>query len=234
VIDARRFASRDVCHTRIVPLNRSCDCPGCPNLFTAKAAEEGLRRYRRQGPDRSTGELLDALVAEGIAGATLLDLGGGVGVIPLELLSRGAASAVSIDASGAYVAVARAEAERRGIADRSSYREADFVAVSSDIAPADVVTLDRMICCYGDMPALVGRALEHANRLVGLVYPRDAWWVRRVADVMNLGSALLRRQLRWHIHSEGALNRLVSDAGFQRNLLRRGILWQVAIFERSS
>jgi hypothetical protein len=51
---------------------------------------------------------------------------------------------------------------------------------------------------------------------------------------MNLGSALLRRQLRWHIHSEGALNRLVSDAGFQRNLLRRGILWQVAIFERSS
>jgi hypothetical protein len=51
---------------------------------------------------------------------------------------------------------------------------------------------------------------------------------------MNLGSALLRRQLRWHIHSEGALNRLVADAGFQPSLLRRGILWQVAIFVRSS
>jgi SAM-dependent methyltransferase len=217
-----------------VPPNRSCDCPGCPNLFTAKAAEEGLRRYRRQGPDSSTRELLDGLVAEGIAGATLLDLGGGVGVIPLELLAQGAASAVSVDASAAYVAVARAEAERRGIADRSSYREADFVAVSSEIARADVVTLDRMICCYGDMPALVGRALEHANRVVGLVYPRDAWWVRRVADVMNLGSAMLRRQLRWHIHSEDVLDRLVSDAGFHRSRLRRGMLWQVAIYVRSS
>jgi methylase of polypeptide subunit release factors len=217
-----------------VPPNRSCDCPGCPNLFTAKAAEEGLRRYRRQGPDSSTRELLDGLVAEGIAGATLLDLGGGVGVIPLELLAQGAASAVSVDASAAYVAVARAEAERRGIGDRSSYREADFVAVSSEIAQADVVTLDRMICCYGDMPALVGRALEHANRVVGLVYPRDAWWVRRVADGMNLGSAMLRRQLRWHIHSEGVLDRLVSDAGFHRSRLRRGMLWQVAIYVRSS
>lgn len=214
--------------------NPSCDCPGCPNLFTAKAAEEGLRRYRRQGPDPSTRELIDALVAEGIAGATLLDLGGGVGVIPLELLARGAVSAFSIDASSAYVAVARAEAERRGIADRSFYREADFVAVSADVAPADVVTLDRMICCYGDMPALVGRALDHANRLIGLVYPRDAWWVRLVAGVMNVGSALLQRQLRWHIHSEDALDRLVLDAGFQRTLLRRGILWQVAIFVRSS
>jgi magnesium-protoporphyrin O-methyltransferase len=217
-----------------VPPNRSCDCPGCPNLFTARAAEEGLRRYRRQGPDPSTRLLIDALVAQGIAGATLLDLGGGVGVIPLELLSRGAASAVSVDASSAYVAVARAEAERRGIADRSSYREADFVGVSSDIAPADIVTLDRMICCYGDMPALVGRALTHANRLVGLVYPRDALWVRLVAGVMNLGSALLRRQLRWHIHSESGLNRLASEAGFRRSLLRRGLLWQVAIFVRSS
>ena len=108
------------------------------------------------------------------------------------------------------------------------------MAVSADVARADVVTLDRMICCYSDMPALVGRALEHANCLVGLVYPRDAWWVRLVAGVMNLGSALPRRQLRWYIHSEGALDGLVSDAGFQRRLLHRGILWQVAVFARAT
>jgi len=210
------------------------DCPACPNLFSAKAAAEGLRRYRRQGPDPSTRALIDAILAEGIDGATLLDLGGGVGVIPLELLARGAASAESVDASPPYVAVARAEAERRGLGDRSVYREGDFVALSPGVERADVVTLDRMICCYGDLSALVGRALDHATRLVGLVYPRDAWWIRGVARVMNLASALLRRQLRWYIHSEEALNRLVADAGFEPRVLRRGILWQVALFVRSS
>jgi SAM-dependent methyltransferase len=217
-----------------VPSTNPCDCPACPNLFSAKAAEEGLRRYRRRGPDPSTRVLIDAILAEGIDAATLLDLGGGVGVIPLELLACGALSAESVDASPPYVAVARAEAERRGLADRSVYREGDFVALSAEVERADVVTLDRMICCYGDMPALVGRALEHATRLVGLVYPRDAWWIRSVARVMNLASALLQRQLRWYIHSEPALNRLVADAGFERRVLRRGILWQVALFERSS
>jgi len=210
------------------------DCPACPNLFSAKAAAEGLRRYRRQGPDPSTRALIDAILAEGIVGATLLDLGGGVGVIPLELLARGAASAESVDASPPYIAVARAEAERRGLGDRSVYREGDFVALSPGVERADVVTLDRMICCYGDLSALVGRALDHATRLVGLVYPRDAWWIRGVARVMNLASALLRRKLRWYIHSEEALNRLVADAGFEPRVLRRGILWQVALFVRSS
>jgi hypothetical protein len=217
-----------------VPPTNACDCPGCPNLFSAKAAEEGLRRYRRHGPDPSTRVLIEAILAEGIVGATLLDIGGGVGVIPLELLARGAASAVSVDASPPYVAVTQAEAERRGIADRSEYRSGDFVALSSDVARADVVTLDRMICCYSDMPALVGRALAHATRMIGLVYPRDAWWVRLVARIMNVGSALLRRQLHWHIHSEGALDRLVTSAGFERRVLRRGVLWQVALFVRSS
>ena len=45
--------------------------------------------------------------------------------------------------------------------------------MSDEIEAADVVTLDRVICCYPDMEALVGRSAERALRLYGLVHPRD-------------------------------------------------------------
>ncbi|MGZ8690915.1 MAG: class I SAM-dependent methyltransferase, partial [Aeromicrobium sp.] len=46
---------------------------------------------------------------------TVLDIGGGVGAVHHELLHSGAATAVDVDASRAYIAVAREEAERQGL-----------------------------------------------------------------------------------------------------------------------
>jgi SAM-dependent methyltransferase len=199
-----------------------------------RAAREGLRRYRSHGPDPTTRELIEAISREGIEGASVLDIGGGVGAIQLELLDRGAASAESVDASPPYVEVAKAEAARRGYADRTVHREGDFVALAAAIPDADIVTLDRMICCYGDMPALAGLAAAHARRMIGFVYPRDAWPVRVVASVVNGGDRLLGRAMRWHVHSERALHGLLTGAGFERRVLDRHLLWQVALYVRST
>jgi magnesium-protoporphyrin O-methyltransferase len=219
---------------RFVPDRMPCDCPGCPNVFTDRSARDDLARYRRNGPDPSTRRLIEAIVAEGIDGGRVLDIGGGIGVIQLELLAAGAASTETIDASGPYVVVARAEAERRGYADRTSHREGDFVVLADAIEPADVVTLDRMICCYSDMPGLIARAVDHARRMVGLVYPRDTLWTHALAMVMNAGSRLLRRKIRWYIHSEAAADGLLRAGGFERRVLQRGLLWQTALYVRSS
>jgi methylase of polypeptide subunit release factors len=215
-----------------VPSTPPCSCPACPNLFSDAAARDGLRRYLRRGPDPTTRSLIEAIEAEGIGGATVLDIGGGVGVVSLELLARGARAAQSVDASAPYVAVATAEAARRGYADRSSHLEGDFVALAGGVEPADIVTLDRMVCCYGNMPALVGEAAGHARRMIGFVYPRDAAWVRAIATVMNLGERLLRRSQRWHIHSERGIDGIVRAAGFERRVLQRTFLWQVALYVR--
>jgi len=210
-----------------------CDCPCCPNVFSDAAAEDGLRRYRRRGPDPTTRELIAAIVAEGIEGASVLDIGGGIGAIQLELLAAGAATAESVDASPPYVAAARAEAAKRGYGDRTRHLEGDFVAIAGEVLPADVVTLDRMVCCYGDMPRLVGRSLDHARRMIGFVYPRDAWWTRTIAWLMNTSGRLGRSKLRWYIHSEPRLDALVRAAGFDRRFLRRHLLWQVALYVRT-
>src|SRR5829696_1265069 len=144
-----------------MPERRPGDCGCTPNLFSDREAEKDLKRYLEKGPDTTTRALIDAIVAEGVEGITVIDVGGGIGAIQLELLGAGAARAEAVDASEAYIRTARAEAERRGYGDRTTGRIGDFVELAASIEPADVVTLDRVVCCYPD-----GGARLSARRLV--------------------------------------------------------------------
>lgn len=202
--------------------------------FDAEGARADLLEYRANGPDGSTQRLLDALIAEGITDATLLDIGGGVGIVQLELLTAGAAHSVDVDASGPYLTVAEAEAAERGFGDRTSYRHGDFVALADDIEPADVVTLDRVICCYRDVHSLVSRSAQHAQRLYGVVYPVDRWWTRVVERVVNLATWVSRSDYRMHVHSEKLVDRLVREAGLEPRYHHAGWFWQTAVYARAN
>ena len=146
-------------------------CQAQDEVFGERTARHDLRRYRRRGPSKPTRMLLEALEREGIEGATVLDIGGGVGAIQQELLAAGAAQGTAVEASDAYLSAAAEEAERRGQADRVRQLRGDFVELAGEVEPADVVTLDRVICCYPDMEALVGRSADRARRLYGSSIP---------------------------------------------------------------
>jgi hypothetical protein len=208
-------------------------CQGVDRIFGDRTAQHDLRRYRKRGPSKATRMLLEALRREGVEHATLLDIGGGVGVIQLELLEAGAASATSVEASTAYLRVAREEAERRGHARRITFEAGDFVAVADRIEPADVVTLDRVICCYPDMEALVGRSADRARRLYGLVYPQDRWWVGVGLRVVNLLMRLSRQDFRAYLHRTRAVDAVAREHGLRPTLARRaGPVWQIALYTR--
>ena len=98
-----------------MPERRPCDCGCSPNTFSDREAANDLKRYLEKGPDATTRALVDAIVATGVEGTTVLDVGGGIGAIPLELLAAGASRAQAVDASEAYIETSRAEAERRGL-----------------------------------------------------------------------------------------------------------------------
>src|SRR3990170_1661911 len=117
-----------------------------------------------------------ASAAEGVTGLSLLDIGGGIGVIQHELARAGVGRIASVDASSSYLAAQRAEAERLGYAPRASYLSGDFVTLADHIPDSDIVTLDRVICCYPDMRSLVSLSAARARRLCGIVYPRGTWW----------------------------------------------------------
>lgn len=209
-----------------------CQCKGVEMMFNQKSAVRELKQYRRKGPKRTTQMLIDALKTEGIEGMTLLDIGGGVGAIQHELLSAGVRSAANVDASAAYVAVAKEEAERRGHTGLVSYYHGDFIQLAPEIAPADIVTLDRVICCYDDMQALVGLSSARARNMYGLVYPRDTWWMKIWVVIENFLYWLIRNPFRSFVHPTERVEAVVRSSGLRRRLYLKTFLWQVVVYAR--
>ena len=211
----------------------SCQCEGIESRFDAAYAAQKLERYRRLGPDATTRALLDAIRGEGIDGLTLLDIGGGVGAVQHELLRSGVASAVEVEASAAYLDACRQEAERQGHADRIEHHVGDFGSVADGIGPADIVTLDRSVCCWPDMPGLVRPSAARAGRLYGMVYPRDDWWVRIGWRTVSRLRLLVRSDpMRVYVHRTRDLEAILQEEGLVRRFHRTIGVWQVVVFAR--
>jgi magnesium-protoporphyrin O-methyltransferase len=209
-----------------------CQCEGIERQFGRKTARWELRRFRKRGPAPTTRMLIEALGREGVSGASILDIGGGVGAIYHGLLASGARDAVHVDVSPDYLSVAREEAERRGHAARVQFIRGDFVDVAPSLRDSDMVTLDRVICCYPDMERLVALSAGKARRLLGAVYPREAWWMRLAIPTINVVSRLRRSAFRSYLHPPAAIDAVLRAHGLKRRSFRRTLAWEVAVYSR--
>ena len=163
---------------------------------------------------------------------TLLDIGGGIGVIQHELNAAGVTGITDVDASRAYLQIAQQEAEQRGYAARYVY--GDFVTLADQIEAADIVTMDRVICCYPDGEALVTTAVTRAKRFFGVVYPRDNLWMRLAEPLLNGFYRLRGNPFRIFVHPTATVERIVATNGLQEIARHNGLLWQVVVYARSS
>ena len=210
-----------------------CGCDPGFEIFDESTATADADRYRRHGPDTTTRMLLDMIREHGVSGAAVLDIGGGVGVIDHELLEAGARHAVLVDASPPSLEVARAEARRRGLLDRIDFFDGDFVARAASIAPADVVTLDRVICCYPDVDALVRLSAGRARSLYGLVLPRDRWFLQFGSRLLNAWFRSRGFGYRSFAHPTARVDALAAEAGFRPRREQHTLVWRVVLYERS-
>jgi hypothetical protein len=209
-----------------------CQCQGIEELFSQPYVTRELKRYRAKGPDKTTRMLIEAIKEIGVSRQTLLDIGGGVGAIQYELLAAGLEHATDVEASSAYLSVARAEAQRRGYSEQVSYYQGNFVDLAEEVAPADIVTLDRVICCYPDMQKLVGLSSARARKLYGLVYPRDIWWIKIGLAVGNFFFKLRRSAYRGFVHPTRMVEAVIGNHGLERRFYRQTLFWQIAIYSR--
>lgn len=209
-----------------------CTHSGCDELFNDKRAAKDLKRYRKQGPDPTTRALIGALTRAGATAGTLLDIGGGIGAVHHELLDAGMTSATQADASAPYLRSAREEAEQRGHLDRVRFVHGDFVALAPSIEAADVVTLDRVICCYADMETLVATSAAKTRRLYGAVFPRDRWFMKAMAVALNLVWTVIRYRFRTYIHPVDAIDAALRRAGLEPKSWNRTFVWNVVVYSR--
>jgi len=211
----------------------SCvQCQGIVQEFDGRVARRDLRRYRRRGVSGTTRRLVRAILERDVSGCTFLDVGGGVGAIQHELMAAGAASGTDVDASPAYLDAARDEARQRGFADRVRYVQGDFVALSPLVDAADIVTLDRVLCCYPDMPALVDASASRARALYGLVFPREHLFMRMAVRVLNLIQRLRRHPFRIYLHGTSSVDARVRAHGLAPAWRGRSFLWQIHLYAK--
>jgi len=207
-------------------------CAATGQLFGPKVAEGDLRRYRRKGPNPTTRLILEELRRRPLDGAHLLDVGGGIGVLGLELLATGIGGVVEVDASPAYLAVAARQFAERGWAQRAVLVAGDFAALAIPPEPADVVTLDRVVCCYPDFEALLERAAGRTRRLLALSYPHDRWYVRGVMALENLWRRITRNAFRSFVHPPARLADVLESSALRRLARRGNAFWAVDLYER--
>jgi 2-polyprenyl-3-methyl-5-hydroxy-6-metoxy-1,4-benzoquinol methylase len=211
----------------------SCHCQAVNQQFDRRIAQRDLRRFLRRGPEPATRHILAALAVVPLPPEpTLLDVGGGIGVLHHILLDRGFARAVQVDIAEAYLATAAAEAERRGHAGRVAFRPGDFSAMASTLPRADVVTLDRVVCCDPDFARLLAAAADRARCAVVFSYPRPRWLVRAFVATANAARRFVGRAFRAYVHPPAAMAAVLERSGFRRGWMGGTWVWVVEVFLR--
>jgi hypothetical protein len=190
------------------------------------------KRYRKKGLDGTAQRMVEFLEGRGIEGATVLEIGGGVGEIQIELLKAGAAHAVNLELSPGYDEEAERllhEAALEGCVDRRLH---DIAVDPEGVEPADVVLLHRVVCCYPDYERLLGAAAQRARRFLVFSYPPRNAVSRLFVTVENLVFKLLRKEYRSFTHPPAAMLAVLAERGLRRTFAHHTLVWQVAGLER--
>jgi magnesium-protoporphyrin O-methyltransferase len=209
-----------------------CQCQGIENMFDKKAAKRQLKRYLKKGPSKTTSMLLNAIHKEGVHGLNFLDIGGGIGAIQYDLIKAGASGGTSIEASSAYIDVVTDEILQNGLVERVNFKHGDFTTMAFDVDSADIVTLDKVICCYDDMSELVGLSSKLAQKIYAVIYPRDVWWTKLGFLMMNFYTKIKGSSFRTFIHPTKKVEEIILRNGLKQNYYATTLVWQVVIYTR--
>ncbi len=209
-----------------------CNPRGCDQFFSPRFARRMAKRYRKRGLDKTARRMVEFLERRGIEGATVLEVGGGIGEIQIELLKHGAARATNLELSPAYDEEAAELLRETGLEEKAVRRLHDIAADRDGVESADVVVLHRVVCCYPDYERLLRAAAEHAHRLVVFSYPPRNAVSRLVVAGQNLFFRLVGKEFRTFAHPPDAMLAVLTDRGLRPTFAHHGLVWQVAGLER--
>jgi len=211
-------------------MTECCARPGYARLFDERQARRDARQYRRKGLDPAARWIADVARAQGIGGAVVLEPGGGVGALQIELLKSGAGRSTVVELSDKYEEEAARLAREAGVEALMQRRLGDFS--TNEQESADIVVMHRVVCCYPDPAQLLGAAADRARRLLVFTFPPANLAVRLFAQVANLWMRLNRNPFRTFAHPPATLRATAERRGFALVAERRRGLWKGMAFIR--
>jgi 2-polyprenyl-3-methyl-5-hydroxy-6-metoxy-1,4-benzoquinol methylase len=221
-------------HADTVGMSGCCDPRGCNDMFGPRFARHLASRYRKRGLDKTAARMVAYLVDRGLDGASVLEIGGGVGDIQLELLRHGASRATNLELVDAYDADAADLAKAAGMRDRMIRRQVDIAATPDEVEAHDIVVLHRVVCCYPDYERLLSAAADHAKRLLVFSHPPRNWVSRTFTRLQHVGFRLVGKSFRTFAHPPAAMVAVAEGRGLHTEYSYRGPVWQVVGLARAA
>ena len=209
-----------------------CDPRGYQATFGAGFARRVAGRYRKHGLNRTQQRLVSFLDEHGVKDASVLEIGGGVGDLQVELLRRGARQVTNLEISTSYEAEAADLLEQSGLTGRVTRLFVDIATAPDEVEPADIVVLHRVVCCYPDYQKLLTAAGEHARRLLVFSHPPRNPLSRFAIWSDNFLRRLRGNAFRAFIHPPDAMIDVLRAQGLTVSYQHRGTTWTVVGLER--
>lgn len=202
-------------------------------LFDLENAKKSLNKYKKKGTRKPTRILLDSLINQNIHGLTLLDIGGGFGPIPQELFPKGLKFATNIDASHGYIEVSKQFAEEKNTISKSKFQFGDFIDEAANIENHDIVTLDKVICCYPEAFELIKLSTEKCNKYYGLVFPWGGIFAKIGTKVINFILGTIKgNPFKTYIHNPEQVYAFIEKQGFKTISHTSKFPWNIVLYER--
>ena len=208
-----------------------CTPTGYRTIFGRRTVERDARRYRRKGLTGSAGWLLKALTEEGVNRRSVLEVGGGIGSLQIELLEAGASHATNVEIIDNYEAAARSLISEHRVDDRVERHIADFAQQPAQVPAADIVIMHRVLCCYPDADMLTSAACGRAHDRVAITVPREAGWVKLGFWAMNAWLRVRRIAFRGYVHPHAQILGVAASHGFHATRYDRGLLWDSFVLQ---
>ena len=209
-----------------------CRAGPCEEMFKPRMARRNLKRYRKKGLGAIERQMVASVPAKELDGARVLEIGGGIGTIQAELLAKGASEGEIVELVSGYEPYALELAREKGLKTRSRFRVADVLTQPEAVSPADIVVLNRVVCCSPDGVRLTEVAARLAERMLILSFPRDRFLVRVVTAVINRVQRLMGRSFRVFLHPRVSILAAAQAQGFMLAATGRNIVWEFVALRR--
>lgn len=201
---------------------------GYDRVFSDRYASQLARQYRRHGLTAPAQKIVEYAVSKGIAGATVLEIGGGIGDIQLELLKHGAARTTNIKLSGSYESEANRLIQQAGFEGQMQrILSIDLATNPTVLTPFDIAILHRVVCCYPDYELLLTAAATHAQRMVVFSHPPHNWFTRFGTKLMNAGLGIVRSTYRAFSHDPKAMVAVLQRHGLVSEYRSAEGMWRI-------
>jgi 2-polyprenyl-3-methyl-5-hydroxy-6-metoxy-1,4-benzoquinol methylase len=211
-----------------------CTPTGYRTIFGTKTVHRDARRYRRKGLTGTAGWILQALTEADVTERSVLEVGGGIGSLQIELLEAGASHATNVEIIDSYEATARSLITEHRFEDRVERTVSDYAQHPDQTPTADIVIMHRVICCYPDAESLTAAACSRACDRVAITIPRETPSVRLAFWGMNAWLRLRRIAFRGYVHPHAQILEVATTHGFHASRHDRGLLWESFILQRAS